>query len=140
MWATNSSSSNGISGWAARAARRYASRCRSRLGSAAPGLGPPRPPTKIEDRRSFTGTMVPRRISAGKAGARARRAWAGAAVARRAAVGHDVVMPTQASAEQCLDEETMAAFIAGGLASGELARVEAHVATCGDCRGVVADA
>ena len=41
---------------------------------------------------------------------------------------------------QCLDEETIAAFVSSGLPAAELSRVEAHLAQCDFCRGIVADA
>lgn len=41
---------------------------------------------------------------------------------------------------ECLDDETLAAFANGRLASSELPRVEAHLATCDDCNLVVAAA
>src|SRR5262245_46274354 len=40
----------------------------------------------------------------------------------------------------CLGEETIAAFVNGALDKEALARAEAHVAACADCRAVVADA
>jgi serine/threonine-protein kinase len=44
------------------------------------------------------------------------------------------------AATECLREDTIAAFVGGGLAPEEVARVEAHVARCDACRGIVADA
>lgn len=40
----------------------------------------------------------------------------------------------------CLEEEIVAAFIAGSLTQTDLARVEGHLADCARCRGLVADA
>jgi len=40
----------------------------------------------------------------------------------------------------CLDEEIVFRFVSGQLSAGELAGVDAHLATCDECRGVVADA
>ena len=41
---------------------------------------------------------------------------------------------------ECLDEERIAAFVAGQLDASELPRVEAHVASCAWCQRLVADA
>ncbi len=40
----------------------------------------------------------------------------------------------------CLDEQTLAALISGGIAASRMPSIEAHVAQCADCRRVVADA
>jgi serine/threonine protein kinase len=45
-----------------------------------------------------------------------------------------------APVQECLDEETIAAFVAGSLDFTLLARVESHVARCAACEQVVADA
>ena len=39
---------------------------------------------------------------------------------------------------ECLDDNEVSAFVTGGLASPQMTRVEAHLATCRDCRELVA--
>jgi serine/threonine-protein kinase len=43
-------------------------------------------------------------------------------------------------ASECLDEETIAAFVAGALDPVALSRVESHVSRCAACQTVIADA
>src|SRR5688500_17992103 len=40
----------------------------------------------------------------------------------------------------CLDEQTITAFVSSELPAAALARVEAHIAGCASCRSIVADA
>jgi serine/threonine protein kinase len=53
--------------------------------------------------------------------------------------GYDRVVPRD-QASPCLSEEALAALISGQLGAGDMPGVEAHLAECADCRGLVADA
>jgi serine/threonine-protein kinase len=55
-------------------------------------------------------------------------------------LGHDAGVAVDLPSADCPDEESLAAFVGGALAAGELARLEAHMARCAACRAVVADA
>ena len=45
--------------------------------------------------------------------------------------------PQEAIADSCLDAETLAAWIDGGLSGSELAVAESHVADCARCQALV---
>jgi eukaryotic-like serine/threonine-protein kinase len=53
--------------------------------------------------------------------------------------GYHLVVSLQ-PALSCLNEETLAALVAGQLDAPDMAGVEAHLAACADCRGIAGDA
>src|SRR5581483_12064044 len=61
------------------------------------------------------------------------------ALAAAPELGHYRVMIAGRGAD-CLEEETIAAFVAGLLAGVDLTSAEAHLAVCGVCRQITGDA